>query len=41
MRSTVLRAWRGCAHGDGPADGRIWLYAIATQACVEQARPPR
>ena len=36
VRATVLLAWRGREGGDGPGDGRIWLYRIATQACLEQ-----
>jgi RNA polymerase sigma-70 factor (ECF subfamily) len=36
VRSTVLRAWRGRESGDGPADVRIWLYGLATQACLER-----
>jgi DNA-directed RNA polymerase specialized sigma24 family protein len=36
VRSTVLRAWRGREGGGGPGDARIWLYRLATQACLER-----
>jgi RNA polymerase sigma-70 factor, ECF subfamily len=36
VRTTVRLAWRGRGRSDGPADARIWLYGIATRACLEQ-----
>jgi RNA polymerase sigma-70 factor (ECF subfamily) len=36
VRATVADAWHGRACADERASARIWLYRIATQACVDE-----
>jgi RNA polymerase sigma-70 factor (ECF subfamily) len=43
VQDTFLRAWRGRAEFEERSSGRNWLYAIATNACLDARRrkPPR
>lgn len=43
VQETFLRAWRGREGFEGRAGERTWLYAIATNACLDalRRRPPR
>ena len=43
VQETFLRAWRGREGFEGRAGERAWLYAIATNACLDvlRRRPPR
>jgi RNA polymerase sigma-70 factor, ECF subfamily len=36
VRETVLRAWRGLEPVELRASARIWLYRIATDACLDE-----
>jgi RNA polymerase sigma-70 factor (ECF subfamily) len=42
LQETLLRAWRGLAGFAGRSSARSWLYAIATNACLDAiARRPK
>ncbi|MBV9817236.1 MAG: RNA polymerase subunit sigma-70 [Solirubrobacterales bacterium] len=43
VQETALRAWRGRHEFEGRASARAWLYAIATNACLDvlRRRPAR
>jgi RNA polymerase sigma-70 factor, ECF subfamily len=45
VQDVLLRAWRGRAGFEGRSSPRVWLYRIATNACLDrlrhQARQPR
>lgn len=36
VRATLADAWHGRACADDGASARIWLYRLATQACVDE-----
>lgn len=38
VQETFLRAWRGRASFEGRASPRVWLYRIATNACLDVLR---
>jgi RNA polymerase sigma-70 factor, ECF subfamily len=43
LQETLLRAWRGLPRFQGRSSVRVWLYKIATNACLRQVerRPKR
>jgi RNA polymerase sigma-70 factor, ECF subfamily len=41
VQETFLRAWRKRADFEGRSSFRAWLYRIATNACIDDARRPQ
>ncbi|HEU4947545.1 MAG TPA: sigma-70 family RNA polymerase sigma factor [Kribbella sp.] len=41
VQETFLRAWRKRADFEGRSSLRAWLYRIATNACIDEARRPQ
>jgi RNA polymerase sigma-70 factor, ECF subfamily len=38
LQDVWLRAWRGRASFEGRSSSRVWLYRIATNACLDRLR---